>query len=227
MQTFASTTLAALLFLPSVTAWGWGCKNVNFDVSVCFEMGELPIVGATVKCWDDDYGWDDHVGPSNGVVTDSNGCATLNDRQCWWEKPDIYCEIEANGGCFRETLTSTKNDHNYRNDLNFGNIVVAKDNDYCTENGYGQGYNGCGASYFPSWLRDALTEASGFAAPCTAHDSCYEDCTKSQQECDDEFYYDMLGTCAGQSNCEFLAYQYFLAVELFGEASYNESRGAC
>lgn len=214
MKSFPTTILAALFLLPSVASWG--CTTGNFDVDVCFEMSDLPIVGARVKCWDDDSGWDDYVGPKSGVLTDSNGCATLVDQQQWCEKPDIYCEIEANGGCFQETLTSTRNNHNYMKDLNFGTIEVAKDDDYCTESGYGEFFNRCGANYVPSWLRDALTEVSGFDAPCIAHDNCYGVCSKTQEDCDDDFYNDMVGTCAGQSNCEFLAWQYYQAVVLFG-----------
>jgi hypothetical protein len=199
--------------------------TAGFTTNVCFTINASPVVGALVKCWDDDYGWDDRVGPSGGARTDSNGCVSLYDSQSWWENPDVFCRIDPNGDCFAEATTSTKSDHNKRRDANFGTVALQYDEDYCGDFGGG---NGCGTSQIPSFLRDTLTETSGFKNQCNAHDICYGDCSKKRSDCDDDFYDDMLSTCAGQVNCELLAYFYFTAVDTLGyEACDNSRRNDC
>lgn len=211
------TSFSLFLLLPSLA-------TAHFTTNVCFAINDSPVIGALVKCWDDDYGWDDRVGPSAGARTDSNGCVSLYDSQFWWEKPDVFCRIDPNGDCFAEATTVTKSDHNSNRDANFGTVALQYDEDYCGDFG-GLDINGCGPSQFPSFLRDALTEASGFENQCNAHDICYDDCSKKRSDCDDDFHDDMLSTCAGQSNCELLAYLYFTAVDTFGyEACADNSR---
>jgi len=215
----SSTATAFLsLLLPSLAFAG-------FTTEACFELNGGPIVGALVKCWDDDYGWDDRVGPSGGVLTGDDGCASLYDNQWWWESPDVYCVIDPNGDCFPETTTPTKNNHKTRRKANFGTLQLSYDDDYCGDFGYDN--NGCGTAFFPSWLRDTLTDVSGFENQCAAHDTCYGVCLKTRSECDSDFYDDMLATCAGQDNCEFLGFLYFQAVDQFGYDSCAASRGNC
>ena len=199
--------------------------TAGFTTNVCFTINDSPVVGALVKCWDDDLTTDDRVGPSGGARTDSNGCVSLYDSQSWLESPDVFCRIDPNGDCFAEATTSTKSDHNKRRDANFGTVALQYDEDYCGDFGGG---NGCGTSQIPSFLRDTLTETSGFKNQCNAHDICYGDCSKKRSDCDDDFYDDMLSTCAGQVNCELLAYFYFTAVDTLGyEACDNSRRNDC
>ncbi|OEU06516.1 hypothetical protein FRACYDRAFT_254536 [Fragilariopsis cylindrus CCMP1102] len=200
--------------------------TAGFTTNVCFTINDSPVVGALVKCWDDDYGSDDRVGPSGGARTDSNGCVSLYDSQSWLESPDVFCRIDPNGDCFAEATTSTKSNHNKRRDANFGTVALQYDEDYCGD--FGLDTNGCGTSRIPSFLRDTLTETLGFENQCNAHDICYADCSKKGSDCDDDFYDDMLSTCAGQVNCELLAYFFFTALDTFGyEACDNSRRNDC
>jgi len=218
--------LPNLLILPSLV-------SAHFTITVCFQLNDgsgnvSPVEGALVKCYDDDYfpDPDDGVGPANGVVTDANGCASLEDNQWWLENPDIFCRIEANGGCFAEQATVVENDHTKYNDLNFGKIDLQFDMDYCGD--FDLGSNGCGVDAFPDILNDVFTDVSGFESQCAAHDTCYSDCTKRRSKCDDEFLDDMLNTCANQESCEALARIFYEAVDNFGLVPCKQSRkGFC
>jgi len=218
--------LPNLLFLPSLVSAG-------FTTKVCFQLNDgsgnvSPVEGARVKCYDDDYfpDGDDRVGPANGVLTDANGCASLYDNQWWFENPDIFCRIEANGDCFAEQATNVACDHNNNRDLDLGTIDLMFDMDYCGD--FDLGSNGCGVEAFPDVLNSVFTEVSGFESQCAAHDSCYSDCTKLRSTCDDDFLNDMLLTCANQESCEALAQIYYEAVDNFGKVPCKQSRkGVC
>lgn len=209
MKTFIAAL--GLFLLPSMA-------SAAFDVNVCFKMNGEGVENALVRCWDEDWGWDDYVGPEAGVRTDPNGCASLRDNQSWWERPDIYCEIIPNGECFAEFTTNIEADHNTNENANLGTYDLPFDDNYCGD--WDIADNGCGAANFPSWLRDTVTEVSGFENACAAHDTCYGECNESREECDDDFYADMLATCAGQLNCEILAGVFYTAVDTGGSLFY-------
>jgi hypothetical protein len=212
------TVMSILAFLPVARA---------FKVNVCFTVANKGVQGAKVQCYDSDWGTDDKVGP-NPAYTDSDGCVSINDDQSWWERPDIYCKVYANGDCFGDATTNTKNDHRTNRDANFGTIALTSDPDYCGN--FGADSNGCGPGSFPSWLSDGATEVSGFANQCGAHDNCYGDCTKKRSKCDADFLDDMNAVCAGSSSCSVLAKIYYEAVDSpFGEDACQASRdgGVC
>merc|ERR1712113_809472 len=113
-----------------------------------------------------------------------------------------------------DTITRTENHHRTDRDLDFGTIALQLDEDYCGEF---VSDNGCGGASFPSWLNNAMTSISGFASQCGAHDECYGNCDKLRSECNDDFLDDMLAVSGGQFNLEFLAYQFYNAVDTWGQ----------
>lgn len=220
-------SLGNILILPSLV-------SASFTTTVCFQLTDgagntAPVEGGLVKCYDDDLFPlpDDRVGPTDGAVTDANGCASLFDNQLWFESPDVYCRIEANGDyCFAEQATGPACDHNSNNDLDLGTIDLSFDMDYCGD--FDLASNGCGSASFPDIFNDVFTAVSGFASQCAVHDNCYDDCTENRSKCDDDFLDDMLLTCSGQESCELLAQIFFEAVDTFGFRPCKAARtGSC
>jgi hypothetical protein len=220
MYSNMKTILFALASLPIAS---------GFKVNVCFTLANKGVEGAEVQCYDEDsWGSDAIVGPASPAYTDSNGCVSITDNQSWWEMPDIYCYIVANGDCFASVTTSTMNDHQTDGDVNFGTIALGYDHDYCGD--FGAGGNGCGGASFPSWLNDAFTSVSGFGTQCAAHDSCYGDCSKTRSKCDDDFLDDMDAACAGSWTCSLLADIFYEAVDSYGGERFckaGRDKGLC
>ena len=77
----------------------------------------------------------------------------------------------------------------------------------------------------------------GINLPCNRHDFCYQTCGRTREQCDDEFFIDMLVVCAFLSPaedelcgeaCAVVASQYFTAVSLFaGQAYENGQNRSC
>lgn len=178
-----------------------------FRVDVCFTLGGKGVNNANVKCFDEDVGTDDRVGPSSGGYTNSNGCVSLTDTQRWYESPDVYCKIFPNGECFAEATTKILKDHKSNLNANFGTITLTYDPDYCGD--FGAASNGCGPAWIPSWLRSVFTSVSGFANQCASHDACYDNCAVARSQCDDEFLDDMEAVCASSWTCLALADIYY------------------
>lgn len=217
--------ISILTFILVAVTLSWSVEGA-FDVNVCFTVGGKGVKNANVKCYDEDWGPDDRVGPSGGANTATNGCVTLRDTQTWFESPDVYCQIFPNGECFAGATTSIKNDHNSRTTANFGTIALTYDPDYCGD--FGIGANGCGPASIPSWLRDVATSVSGFAYQCAAHDACYSNCAKTRSQCDYEFLNDMEAVCATSWTCLTLADLFYEAVSGYGGSACTSARtGKC
>lgn len=217
-QLFRSVAILATTSLPSFVA-------AEFTTTACFTVEGEAVTNAVVKCWDSDFGTDDIVGPPDGVLTDSTGCARVVDTQSWWEDPDVYCKIISNGDCFATFATPTIETPSNRN-VNFGYFDLMYDAAYCGD--FGANSNGCGPASFPDWLNDVATEVSGFATQCAAHDACYADCGATRSYCDIEFEADMYTQCAGSWTCEILASLYYDAVHTYGESACITARqGRC
>jgi hypothetical protein len=200
--------------------------DAAFTVNVCFTVAGKGVSNALVKCYDSDWGPDDVVGPSGGVRTGTNGCVAVRDTQTWYERPDVYCQIFANGECFAGATTRIVNDHSSSSNLNLGTLALTYDANYCGN--FGADGNGCGPESFPSWLNDAATSVSGFADQCAAHDTCYSSCSVTRTQCDDEFLDDMEAVCAGSWTCLTLANLYYQAVDGFGASACIAARtGKC
>ena len=217
MSIVTITAIIALTFAVSVA-------DAAFTVNVCFTVGGKGVNNALVKCFDEDWGTDDRVG--SDARTNSNGCVSVTDNQRWYERPDVYCQVFANGECFAGAVTRIAVDHSSSSNLNFGTIALSYNAAYCGN--FGADANGCGPASFPSWLNDAATSVSGFADQCAAHDACYSTCTKTRTQCDDEFLVDMNAVCATSWTCQTLAYLYYEAVDEFGASACTAARtGRC
>ena len=228
MKTFFAALLLVSAVLPLVADAG--------QIRVCAAADSVPVAGASVKCWDDDYNSDDYM---VGGTTDSDGCATLNYQtksNGWWScgswdgcsggysNPDIFCEVS--GDCIAPKKTGYKNNHNQGQLADFGTVHVEADSDFCGDSSW----NGCGPSFFPDWLRDAADEVSGFQDACNSHDVCYEKCGNSRAQCEDEFWNSMYAECdVGYSGhlCRVLADSFHAFVYTGGEESCRGGRGGC
>jgi hypothetical protein len=196
--------------------------DAAFNVNVCFTIAGKGVSNALVKCFDSDWGPDDVVGPSAGVRTGTNGCVALRDTQTWYERPDVYCQIFANGECFAGTTTRIVDDHPSSRDLDLGTLALTYDANYCGN--FGAGANGCGPASFPSWLNDVATSVSGFADQCAAHDTCYSSCVVKRTRCDTDFLADMKSICTGSWTCLTLANIYYKSVNEFGGSACTSAR---
>jgi hypothetical protein len=226
MQPVPFTFLLLVLLLPAVKAG---------QIKVCVKSGDLPISGATVNCWDDDYNSDDFMAQGTTLV---NGCVTMSYQTkstswwncaAWWDacvapsykNPDIHCEISAQ--CIKPQWTYTKNNHDQNKLADFGTQYVTYDQNYCGD----VSWNGCGAASFPDWLSDIADSVSGFQNQCNLHDVCYGDCSKSRSFCDNNFLSDMYAECSGDFFCEVLADIFFTAVDVGGESACRAGRDGC
>ena len=109
-----STFFIALVFSlsPSTVVWGRNLRaNVpSLLVKACFTLSGQPLKGNLVKCYDEDFGLDDFIGSG---TTDANGCVTIESRDTWYEKPDVYCNVHRKSSdqkCFLGSTTKTKDD---------------------------------------------------------------------------------------------------------------------
>lgn len=111
--------------------------------------------------------------------------------------------------------------------------------------------NGCSA---PGWLPGTPHSPGGvprnfffFMPACNSHDLCYADCNRSQKQCDDAFYKDLVEICdtsckfvkprlpglaggnrqaACKRQCKNWARRYVLAVRIFGSTAYYQAQDA-
>jgi hypothetical protein len=66
-----------------------------------------------------------------------------------------------------------------------------------------------------------------FVSCCNIHDICYQDCSKSQKACDDEFKTCLLGKCSSVNlPCKLAGTAMYEAVNLFGKSSYDSGQKA-
>lgn len=214
---FIAFVLATLSCFPTFAEAG-------FTVHACFQLAGKGVNNALVRCYDSDWGTDDRIG--RDTRTDSNGCVAVYDNQRWYERPDVYCKVYANGECFATTTTRILDDRSSSSPVFLGTTSLSYDGAYCGN--FRAGGNGCGPSSLPSWLRDVATSVSGFRSQCAVHDACYSQCSISRSECDDDFYEDMLLACNGGWTCDTLAYLFFQAVDEFGGSACRSARlGSC
>ena len=91
-------------------------------------------------------------------------------------------------------------------------------------------WNGCGPQI--KLLGDIIPTAISklkptFSPCCNQHDLCYQDCSKSQKTCDNEFKSCLLKQCSSVQ-CKLAAHMMYEAVNLFGKISYESSQSkAC
>jgi len=96
--------------------------------------------------------------------------------------------------------------------------------------------NGCGADWFPvpdgPLLSQLLTwwNADVFLDACNAHDICYATAGKSQTDCDNAFWADLLASCNTwpgiiDPTCPTFAHLYFAAVTSFGGIAFEDAQG--
>lgn len=88
--------------------------------------------------------------------------------------------------------------------------------------------NGCGPEKF-----EGLVPELWFHACCNSHDSCYDDCSKSKDQCDNDFHTCMRAACdvefsgfwktIARYGCRGKAGVYFGAVKLGGQSSFEGS----
>lgn len=209
--------------------------DATFTTNVCFRTistsvdsvdvvapaaAAQPVAGALVRCFDRDWGRNDRVG--HDAYTDRTGCVSIQDDQWWWEHPDVFCVVYANGdGCFSTTTTPILNNHSTRNSANLGTIDLPFDERNCWTSTVG---NGCGSANMPLWMREFLNGASGFESQCLVHDACYDSCGSIRSECDLHFYHDMASTCMGRWPCRFAAVIFHWTVSFFGQMACKSAR---
>jgi hypothetical protein len=228
MKTFFAALFLVSAVLPLVADAG--------QINVCATADSVPVDGASVECWDDDYNSNDYM---VGGTTDSDGCAILNyqtKNNGWWScgswdgcsgwnsNPDIYCQVSAD--CIAPKNTGYKNNHNQDQLADFGTVDVVADSDFCGD----RLWNGCGPSFFPDWLRDAADEVSGFEYACNSHDVCYSICTNSRANCEDAFWGSMYEECDDAYSwhlCRVLADIFHAFVYTGGEEYCRTSRDSC
>ena len=180
----------SILFLITTTATVSLCHAATIKLRVMYKEGgqSSSLAGASVKCWDEDYpDGDDRM--TDTETTDSNGrveltynkkrkSTILNPTRGWDNfgtnsNPDIYCRIEKDGVFTMHT--PTKYNHNQDKTADFGTIYVYPDR---VDRGDPGPINGCGASYFPSWLRTSTDVVTALKKACNNHDLCYVSCRK-------------------------------------------------
>jgi len=137
---------------------------------------------------------------------------------CVSKHPDIFCEVS--GQCLQPALTGIKDDHNQNNLADFGNVYLRENSSYCGS----VNWNGCGPSSFPDWLSDIFDDVSGFRDQCNDHDACYDICSKTREQCEDEFKEAMYSECNGSWSCEFLADIFYRTVYTFSENICEDSK---
>ena len=84
--------------------------------------------------------------------------------------------------------------------------------------------------------------SNGIDGPCDIHDNCYSICGKSKEECDSEFFFDMLGACRSSPAavtgpaltgpafllpCSNVTTGYYFAVVFGGADAYAEGQKNC
>ena len=193
--------------------------DAGFTTEVCFTVKGVAVPGALVRCFDQDWGRNDRVGQDS--YTDSQGCVSVQDSQLWYEQPDIYCQIYANGKCFSTTTTPIQRNHPTNANLNFGTIDLPYHSRNCRPNFRG---NGCGAASSPAWMREFVDGASGFQSQCLVHDACYETCGARRSQCDTDFYRDMDSTCMGRWACRVAATVFYQLVSWAGQPACRSAR---
>nr|CAG4714750.1 unnamed protein product [Naegleria fowleri] len=90
--------------------------------------------------------------------------------------------------------------------------------------GYSPKPNGCGTQ----GEFNAISDELGFTHCCNKHDTCYTDCRKSKEECDEEFYRCMNQHCdtnkkknsKTHKECKNTSSMFFMGVGLFGCDAY-------
>jgi hypothetical protein len=159
----------------------------------------LPLVEASVRCWDGDAFDSDDV-MTEVYTTGSDGCATLTytNLNSWyncggwdctpgWTNPDIYCTI-SKPGVIVEHYTPVKDNWNQNKLADFGTIYVYPERNCPNE-------NGCGTKQFGEQIREGIDFLTGFNEQCDNHDCCYYDCDETKKSCDDEFRALMYSKC--------------------------------
>jgi Group XII secretory phospholipase A2 precursor (PLA2G12) len=200
----------------------------------------LPLIGASVKCWDED-GIDSDAVMTTTFTTGLDGCVTLTYTKlvadwfrCGWDctpgltNPDIFCKI-SKPGVIVDYFTPVKNNWNQDTVANFGTINVYPLRNCPSE-------NGCGAEMFGSQIREGIDWLTGFHEQCDNHDCCYEDCDETQESCDDyEFRALMYSKCNDEydigsvllATCKTSADVMYGVVDEFAGPNFAASRGDC
>jgi len=180
-----------------------------------------------VKCYDDDTFTNDDFLTSG--KTDSNGCVALDYTTkswnfFWWSRPvipDIFCEVS--GKCLKPTVTHTKENHDQETIANFGDVNVDTDNAFCND----ETWNGCGPEFLPGFINDMLDSITGFQDQCNRHDVCYSTCSRTREECDNEFKSLLEEMCGIDPFCALAADMAYNAVWTAGEDACKSSRTSC
>ncbi|MBI5051043.1 MAG: RHS domain-containing protein, partial [Nitrospirae bacterium] len=86
----------------------------------------------------------------------------------------------------------------------------------------------CGTKDIDKYIPDAFP-GFNFSSACSIHDKCYEDCSKSKSECDNQFLVNMLKECLTlyyAPRCVMISGSYYLAVSKTsaGQKAYEEAR---
>jgi hypothetical protein len=224
--TSITITNCALLFLICTSIQSIDAGTIQLCAKSA-ENNQLAIPNANVRCYDNDS-WSNDDLMATGV-TGSDGCVTMSYKTYdykWWScdgwdycrnNPDIFCEV--NGECLKPKKTPTKNNYSQYSTAYFTTYIEA-DADFC----HSSAVNGCGPGSFPDFLRDAADYVSGFADSCNSHDVCYDNCSKTRRQCENEFRNDMYNQCDGGFSCEFLADIFATFVTNGGEDICVESR---
>ena len=84
----------------------------------------------------------------------------------------------------------------------------------------------CGSGWSEFFVPDSIFGWYSFHSPCQNHDSCYDNCVKTKEQCDSEFLRDTLNICNSllpggywKNHCEGSAYFYYSTVR---NSSYAE-----
>jgi hypothetical protein len=90
---------------------------------------------------------------------------------------------------------------------------------------------GCGNEGLEKAIPDQWGDADFYPA-CQAHDKCYATCGYTQTFCDDQFLGDLIEECGKmipitQPHCGAVALSYYLAVDGFGEKSWEKGQEEC
>lgn len=94
--------------------------------------------------------------------------------------------------------------------------------------GYVPRSNGCGGAGITEHIVPDSYFDANFRPACDAHDICYTDCNKTQKQCDDKFFYDLMDACkkaytewwqlGALATCEGVVHTYYQSVNALGHS---------
>ena len=88
----------------------------------------------------------------------------------------------------------------------------------------------CGPAGSLSNYPNQFWGSANIEAACQAHDSCYDDCSKSKNQCDAQLKFDIRSACLKATDpvaCNLASVAYYVAVFFGGSEAFNNARSQC